>query len=150
MITEKLTAMKLDKPVSQIMSDHIHTVDLDDPVQEARLLFEKFKVRHLPVISKGKLVGILSLTDIMRISFGDIYGVDQYDVDSSMYDMLTVNEVMKAKPHTVSSESAIKDVVDILIHEEFHALPVVEEDKLVGIVTTTDLINYLAYEEPRV
>jgi len=83
----------------------------------------------------------------MCLSFGDIYGVEQYEVDSSMYEMLSINEVMRANPRTVSSDSAIKDVVDILIKEEFHALPVVNEDRLIGIVTTTDLIKYLAYEE---
>ena len=139
--------MKLNKPVSHIMSDHIYTLNMEDPVGEAKALFDKYRVRHLPVVSKGKLVGILSLTDIMRLSFGDIYGVDQYEVDSSMYEMLSINEVMRANPRTVSSDSLIKDVVDMLIKEEFHALPVVDEDRLIGIVTTTDLIKYLAYEE---
>ena len=56
--------------------------------------------------------------------------------------MLTIPQVMTAKPKTVSSNTIIKDLAEIFSKEEFHALPVVDNDELQGIVTTTDVIRY--------
>jgi CBS domain-containing protein len=79
----------------------------------------------------------------MRLSFGDTYGEDQAGVDNVMYDMLTISEVMKADPVSVSTNSSIKDAAEIFAANEFHALPVLESGKLAGIVTTTDIIKAL-------
>ncbi|MCF6347769.1 MAG: CBS domain-containing protein [Flavobacteriaceae bacterium] len=57
--------------------------------------------------------------------------------------MLSVSQIMVNNPEKVSSDSTIKDVAALLASKEFHALPVVENDRLVGIITTTDLLNYL-------
>ena len=50
--------------------------------------------------------------------------------------------LMKHSPETVSPDDTIKDAAEVFAKREFHALPVVEDDKLVGIITTTDIINY--------
>ena len=57
--------------------------------------------------------------------------------------MFTIEHVMEKNLTTVSSTTLIKEVAEILSKKEFHALPVVDNTKLVGIVTTTNLINYL-------
>jgi CBS domain-containing protein len=57
--------------------------------------------------------------------------------------MFTIKQVMKKHIVTVSTSNSIKEVAEILASKEFHALPVVDNNKLVGIVTTTDLIKYL-------
>jgi len=142
--------MKLQEPVSKIMTTDLCTIDLSNSIVEAKNLLEKEKVRHLPVIDQQKLVGILSLTDILRLSFGEIYGRNEYDIDAAMFEMLSIEQVMRRKPHTVNADSPIKDVVNILIKEEFHALPVVNREQLVGIITTTDLIKFLAEETEKV
>ena len=139
--------MKLNEPVSNIMSKHVFTVNMDGSLHEAKALFDKYKVRHLPVVSGSKLVGIISLTDILRMSFGETYGEHHYEVDSNLYTMLTVDEVMKTNPHTVRVKDNIMTVINILIKEEFHALPVVNKEALVGIVTTTDIIKYLVQDQ---
>jgi CBS domain-containing protein len=100
-------------------------------------------IRHLPVLNGGKLVGILSLTDLQRLSFASQWGDEEDDADVAIYDMLSIGQVMQGKPVVVSPEETIKAVASKLTKEEFHALPVVENDKLVGIVTTTDLIRYM-------
>ena len=60
-----------------------------------------------------------------------------------MYNMFSIEQVMVKNVTTVTANTTIKEVAKILAKEEFHALPVVENDYLVGIVTTTDLINYM-------
>ncbi len=133
--------MKKREPVSHIMSSNLITVNVNTPLRETRDLFAENKVRHIPVVSGDKLIGILSYTDIMRISFGGNF--EQDNADEAIFDMLSINQVMKSNVRTVSPNDTVKEVAEILTKVEFHALPVTENDKLVGIVTTTDVIQYL-------
>lgn len=135
--------MKKREPVSHIMTKQVVTLNLTQSLQEAEKLFNEHNIRHIPVVSGEKLIGMLSLTDLLRISFVDNYGEGEGSVDTAVYDMLSIEQVMVSKPVAVSSEAPIKEVAEILAGKEFHALPVVEGDSLVGIVTTTDLIKYL-------
>ena len=73
----------------------------------------------------------------------EITGADLTDVETTVYNMFTISQVMAKKLKSVSSGTTIKEVAEILSENEFHALPVLENDNLVGIVTTTDLIKYL-------
>lgn len=78
----------------------------------------------------------------MKISYAD--ATDGEDaVEAVVYDMFTIPQVMAKVPLTVTADTTVKEVVEILSKETFHSLPVVENDnELVGIVTTTDLLNY--------
>ena len=133
--------MKKREPISHIMSSELVTVNVNTPLRETRELFKKNNVRHIPVVSGDKLIGILSYTDIMRISFGGNF--EQDNADEAIFDMLSINQVMKSDVQTVSPDDNIRDIAEILTKVEFHALPVTEGEKLVGIVTTTDIIQYL-------
>ena len=134
--------VKTDK-IESVMTTAVVTVDVNESLLLARKIFDKKKVRHLPVVDNRKLVGILSLTDIMRLSFGNTYGIDDSDTDKTLFEMLTIGQIMKENPMFVNSQDSIKKVAAILIEEEFHALPVLKDDTLAGIVTTTDIIKYL-------
>ncbi|MEP5612202.1 MAG: CBS domain-containing protein [Cyclobacteriaceae bacterium] len=134
--------MKRREKVSQIMTTEVQTVNINNSLQEANNLFKKHHIRHVPVVSGEKLIGILSHTDILRISFGNTFGDEQQGGDEAIFDMLSINQVMKHSPVTVSPEGTLKEAAEILSDKEFHALPVVENEKLVGIVTTTDIIKY--------
>ncbi len=135
--------MKQREPVSHIMTKDLYQLNLSDSLHKAKEMFNNNHIRHLPVVSGGKLVGILSLTDIMRLSFGSNFGDDQKDVDTAIFDMLAIGQIMKNDPKTVTSTTTIKETAETLTKEEFHALPVVDDGQLVGIVTTTDVIQYL-------
>lgn len=134
--------MKKREKVSQIMTANIITVNVTNSLKEVNDIFAKYHIRHLPVVSGDTLIGILSQTDILRISFGNTFGTEQNGGDEAIFDMLSINQVMKHSPTTISSEDTILKAAQILSDEEFHALPVLNDDKLVGIVTTTDIIKY--------
>ncbi|MBT8253657.1 MAG: CBS domain-containing protein [Flavobacteriaceae bacterium] len=131
------------RPVSDIMTMKVVTVSRSDELETAEHLFKKHKIRHIPVVSGDIIVGILSYTDLLRISFADAIDEDESTVDTIVYNMFTIEQVMAKNVISVQSDSTIKDVAEILAKREFHAIPVVDDGKLVGIVTTTDLINYL-------
>jgi len=77
----------------------------------------------------------------MRISFGGNF--EQEQSDEAIFDMLSINQVMKSNVQTVDPNDTIKEVAETLAKVEFHALPVTENDSLKGIVTTTDIMQYL-------
>ena len=135
--------MKQKVPVSSIMTKDVVKLNLSDDLTKAEKLFKKHHIRHIPVVKGNKIVGMLSYTDLLRISFADAVDDDEMDVDVTVYNMFSVEQVMARNLVKVSPETTIREVAEILSTREFHALPVVEDELLVGIVTTTDLIKYL-------
>lgn len=133
--------MKKREPVSKIMTSKVITLNHTDDLATADNLFKKENIRHIPVVSGTTIIGMLSLTDLLRISFADA-ATDQ-DVDTTVYNLFTLEQVMAKKIVSVSSDATIKEAAEILSDREFHALPVVDNGELAGIVTTTDMINYL-------
>ena len=135
--------MKQKVPVSTIMTKNVVKLNLSDDLTKAEMLFKKHHIRHIPVVYSNKIVGMLSYTDLLRISFADAVDEEETSVDVTVYNMFSVEQVMARNLVTVSPETTIKEVAEILASKEFHALPVCEGELLVGIVTTTDLIKYL-------
>jgi CBS domain-containing protein len=135
--------MKKQVPVSTIMSKNVIKLNLSDDLTKAEMLFKKHHIRHIPVVDSNKIIGMLSYTDLLRISFVDAVDDEDEVVDVTVYNMFTVEQVMAKKLVTVSPDTTIKQVAEILATNEFHALPIVEGKLLVGIVTTTDIIKYL-------
>lgn len=135
--------MKQKVPVSTIMTKNVVKLNLSDDLTKAEMLFKKHHIRHIPVVYSNKIVGMLSYTDLLRISFADAIDDDEDVVDTTVYNMFTVEQVMAKKIVSISPETTIKEAAEILATKEFHALPVCEGELLVGIVTTTDLIKYL-------
>ncbi len=134
--------MKKREKVENVMTKDVYTVNITNSLKEANDLFNKHHIRHIPVVSGDKLIGILSQTDILRISFGNTFGNDQAGSDEAIFEMLSINQVMKHSPESINPNNTIKEAAEIFAKREFHALPVVDDDKLVGIITTTDIINY--------
>ena len=135
--------MKKRVPVSEIMTSELVTLTTTDDLVTAEELFKKYKIRHIPVVTGESVVGMLSYTDLLRISFADAVDETEESVDTMVYNMFTISQVMARDVISVSSNTTIKEVAQFLSKKEFHALPVVDDGRLVGIVTTTDLINYL-------
>jgi CBS domain-containing protein len=135
--------MKNSVPISKIMTRKLVTLSTKDDLVTAERLFKKHRIRHVPVVEGNTIKGMLSYTDLLRISFADAVDEHEEYVDTIVYNMFTIPQVMVSDVVTVSSTTSIKDVARFLSKKEFHALPVVDNGKIVGIVTTTDLINYL-------
>jgi CBS domain-containing protein len=135
--------MKRLEPVSKIMTKELITLSLRDDLYKAEKMFKEHHIRHIPVVKNRHIVGMLSLNDLKRISFLDSYDADEIKIDNAIYNMLSIEQIMVKNPIKVTSNITIKSIVEILSKNEFHALPVVDNDILVGIVTTTDILLYL-------
>lgn len=134
--------MKKREPVKEIMTKEVYSVQENQKLSTVLELFRKHKIRHLPVLNGKKISGIISRTDINRLTFGALFE-NQEGADEAVLEILSIPQVMTGKPRVVQENDTIKSVAEIFASEEFHALPVVENGELRGIVTTTDVIRYM-------
>jgi len=135
--------MRNGTPISAIMTKNVITLNTNDSLEHAEQLFKSNNIRHIPVVNNKNIIGMLSYTDLLRISFADAVDDNEAYVDTIVYNMFTIEQVMAKNIVSVAPTATIKEVAELLAQKEFHAIPIVENEKLVGIVTTTDLINYL-------
>jgi CBS domain-containing membrane protein len=133
--------MKKRTPVSKIMTKDPITVNLSNAVADVVQIFKDHNIHHIPVVSGDKLIGMISKTDIDRISFVNSYAMEA--ASAMVYDILKLEQVMTANLETVQVEDQIKEAAELLARGRYHALPVMDGKKLAGIVTSTDVINYL-------
>lgn len=133
--------MEKNKPISSIMTREVITLTLEDTLYSAEKRMKKNHIRHMPVVDGEQLIGLISLSDLQRISFIDAYSKEGTE-DTPVYNMIDIQDLMIKNPLTASPKSTILEVSKLLANKEFHSLPVVEDNKLVGIITTTDLLHY--------
>lgn len=135
--------MKKRTPISKIMSTDLITLNHTDDLIRAEELFKLHNIRHIPVVRGEEIIGMLSHTDLMRVSYAENLQEIETEVGVVVNSLFSIEQVMIKDVVSVTSSATIKEVAEVLATKEFHALPVVNDEKLVGIVTTTDLIKYL-------
>lgn len=135
--------MKKNVPVSTIMTTNVIKLNVTDSLAKAERLFKEKKIRHIPVMSGTKIIGMLSYTDLLKISIADTLDDNENEIDITVYNVFTIQQVMAKNLICISPDTTIKEAAEILATREFHALPVTENGNLAGILTTTDLIRYL-------
>lgn len=143
--------MKANATIRDIMTNKLISISPESTIQEVKDVLEHHRLHHIPVVENGKLVGIVSMTDFLRLGMGAKLteageAFDNEGINNIIYASLKVGEVMTKNPATVTAETTIKDAADLFELNMFHALPVVDGGKLVGIVSTFDLIRYLIKE----
>lgn len=132
---------RIEDRVSMIMTDNPICLDESDLLRKAKEIMLKNAVRHIPV-KKGKdLVGIISKADLDRIKYMEA-GAGEF-VSTDFFDVLIVANVMTKNVNTIQHDDTIKEAAEILSLGSYHALPVLDGDDVVGIITTTDLLIYL-------
>lgn len=136
--------MRKNEPIRKLMSTRVISIHHGEPVSQARKIMVESGVHHLPVVSGDALKGIISWSDLLRISFGDAFGADERAVDATLDHTFSLEQVMSADVVTVTPQTTVHEAAEILCKGDFHCLPVVDDGKLVGMVTSSDLLKYLA------
>ncbi|TWU47155.1 inosine 5'-monophosphate dehydrogenase [Rubripirellula tenax] len=136
--------MRKNEPISKIMSSNVKYVQDGEAVSKLRTIFEEDDIHHIPVTSGQKLIGIVSWNDYMRISFGEFGNQDGRELDEILDHTYKMRDVMNANVTTIPISGTVREAARMLGSKNFHALPVVDGENLVGIVTSTDLIRFLA------
>lgn len=131
-----------DVAINRIMTTDPITIGPDESVARAKAILDAEDIHHLPVTVDGVLVGILTSSDLLKL--------DVFKGKPAALDAIKVRQVMESEPVTLDVFADLIDVAVKLSDGSFHALPVVESDNvLVGIVTSTDLINHVLMQVPR-
>ena len=131
-------------PISKIMTRKPATVGPLDNLDTVRGIFEVQGFHHVPVVQDGKLVGMVSYTDYLRV-IRDLYDNPQEQrINEQLLNAVLVQEVMTEHLICLAPSDTVEDALRIFKTNHFHAVPVVEGDRrLVGILSTFDLIKML-------
>ncbi len=132
-----------DKPtVEQVMTRDPATVAPNDPIRAAIDRMRERQCRRLPVLERGALVGIVTDRDLRRATNSPLVLRERW-YDEFLLDHIPVRACMTEQPVTVTPQTPMVDAAKLMRDRKIGGLPVVDGGKLVGIVTETDLLNYL-------
>jgi len=120
------------------MTKNVVCVTPDQNLLDVKHIYEKEKFHHhIPVIENEQLVGMVSLLDFMY----HISGAGISD-DNAIYKKLKVRDILSPNPYYMTSNASVEEVASVLSEGRYHAVPILDNDKLVGIVSTADIIKY--------
>jgi len=125
--------------IREVMTSNIASVTPDQMVEQCRRIMGERRIRHLPVVSGETLVGIVSERDLFRSSLAQALGYGNKDTREVMK-TLHIKDVMVKQVTTVSPDTELKDAVALMAERKIGCLPVVQDDKLLGLITETDVL----------
>jgi predicted transcriptional regulator len=129
--------------VKEIMVKEVATLDVNDELSLANDIMRLGRIRHLPVVDGPRLAGIISERDLFRTSLAQALGYATKDTRNLMK-KLRIKDIMVKEVVTVSPEDPVCHAVRLMVEKKIGCLPVVENDRLVGLITETDvLVQYL-------
>ena len=123
--------------VRDIMTSNVITIPSDTPVLEAEQIMAFHRFERLPVVDKGKLVGLVTKDNLLKASPSDATTLSRGEL-YYLLAKLTVKEIMKKKVVTISPDTTVEQAAAIAQQNRVGCLPVVEGNKVIGIVTTND------------
>ncbi len=124
------------------MTTGVITVGLADPIRKAWELVEENQLRRFPVVEGDKLVGIITDRDIRNATASSVVLTEKKYHDF-LLDTVKVESVMTPDPATVTPDTPLDEAARMILELKVGGLPVIEQGKLVGIITETDLIKTL-------
>ncbi len=125
------------------MSRKVVSISADDNLRIVDEIMQLGRVRHLPVVRRGKLVGVLSQRDLLHASLSNVMGLATEE-QTLFLEGVNISQVMSAPPVSIGPEAPVQEAARIMAERKIGCLPVVEEGKLAGIVTETDLLRFFA------
>jgi len=140
--------MNLLKPVSSIMTTDLITVAPGDALKKVDEIFKNNNIHHIPVVRYKEIIGLVSKTDFDQFShgFSSGKGMGEDLIQNTRLETWKVKDIMTSKLAKIDSKEPIRTAIGLFKMNRFHALPVVDNDELKGIVTTFDIIDALANE----
>jgi acetoin utilization protein AcuB len=135
------------KNVGDLMQKQVFSVKLDDPIDRVFFLFHYEKIRHLPVLERGSVVGIVSDRDLYK-ALGPRSRRRSFEGskdESPLYVIpKKVKHIMRRGVITVAPTTSLSESAALMARRKIGALPVIKSGKLVGIITATDLLRTFA------
>ena len=136
--------MNLLTPVSELMTKKLITVNPEDKLRVVKEIFDSNNIHHIPVVRYRKIVGIISKADLLYYLKGMGNSGYKDALNEERLQLATAEDIMTTGLGKLEPTDRIDVALDVFLKNIFHALPVVENDELVGIITTHDIITALA------
>ncbi len=121
----------MNEPLSSIMTRNVITAGPNDKLSVARDIFMRDRVHHLPIVDGRKLVGILTTYDLFK-----------FQEHNGNYDTAKIRDIMTTHLATLEPEDKVGSAAELFLENLFHAVPVVKDGDLLGIVTSFDVLKY--------
>ncbi len=133
--------------VRDIMSDKMVTISESDTLSTVEDIMTLGRVRHMPVVHAGKLVGVVSERDLLRTSLSNLteFGSEERRL---FLHAVEIARVMSAPPITIAPDATVEEAARVMADRKIGCLPVLEDGRLLGIVTETDVLRYFAGVSP--
>jgi CBS domain-containing protein len=129
--------------VRDLMQVEVVALDASERLDTAERLMRTESIRHLPVLSAGRLVGILSQRDLYRAATSSLLGL-QPGTEEDWLAKIPVGETMSTQVFTAHPDASLGSAAEMMVRERIGCLPVVEDDRLVGLLSETDCLRFLA------
>jgi acetoin utilization protein AcuB len=128
--------------VKELMSAKVYTIGPEDKLDRVVVMFHFNAIRHLPVVEKGKVIGMVSDRDVKKI-LGPRKATKRNEAGKEIIDVPSrlVRNVMHRKLTTIGPEDKASDAAAIMAKNKIGCLPVVKRERLLGIITSTDILR---------
>ena len=130
--------------VRDLMQREVATLEFSDTLDLASDIMTLGRIRHMPVVSGGTVVGILSQRDLFRAAVSSLLGLGPM-AEREWLAKVPVRTVMTARVFTVPPSASVRSAVNIMLDKRIGCLPVVDEGALVGLVSESDCLRHLAH-----
>jgi CBS domain-containing protein len=140
--------MRPAEPVSRIMTETVVVIECDRPLSEALACFQQYPIHHLPVVRDGRLVGIITSADLMKVEF--FVPRAAHDRAAWLDAKFRIDQIMHTPVTSRPPSASLEEVASLIIESGSHAIVIVDEaERILGIVTTSDIIRSLLHGPPR-
>jgi CBS domain-containing protein len=129
--------------VREIMTTNPYTLEANDVLDLADDLMSMSRIRHIPILDGTELVGVVSQRDLFYSALVKALGVKQRE-QKDLMKTIRVREVMSQPVITIWKGTSVKEAARLMAENKIGCLPVVEGTRLVGLVTETDILRYMA------
>jgi CBS domain-containing protein len=136
-------ATEADLTVRDIMARDPTTLGRNDTLDLAEDIMNLGRIRHMPVIDEGNIVGIVSQRDLFRSALVTALGFGR-KTHRAVIKTIKIKEIMTEHVITISPDASVKKAARMMIDQKIGCLPVVDGGKLVGLLTETDILRYFA------
>jgi len=127
------------KTVRDIMSAEVTTLGRNDTLLLAKDIMNLGRIRHFPVVEDDELVGVVSQRDLYRASLGTVMQYGE-KAQRAFLESIVVKEIM-VDPISIGPDATVGDAARLMMEHKIGCLPVLEDKRLVGIVTETDMLQ---------
>ena len=136
-------------PLRDLMTKDLTVIQLDTPFYKIKFIFDTNSFHHLPVVDKMAMVkGIISKKDFTNLAYQLSNETAGKTYSNKTYNNIFAKDIMTENPVFLNPEDSIGLAADLFLENIYHALPIMEDGVLVGIITTHDLLAHAFYKAP--